>query len=102
MITSGFATEEHRKIKPVFHGNIFQILSVAYTYIRTYIRYWPLQPFSQDYGLVSNNTHVVFVNFICEWWNLQFKVDSERQIFEQLFHGRLILFTFGVFVRNLL
>ena len=43
--------------------------------IRTYIHNWPLQPFSQDYGLASYTAHVV-----C----------SERQIFEELFHGRFI------------
>ena len=32
----------------------------------TYIHNWPLQPFSQDYGLVSHTTHVVCVNFIHE------------------------------------
>ena len=47
-------------------------------------------PFSQDYGLASHTTHVVSVNFIREWRDLQFNVDSERQIFEKLFHGRFI------------
>ena len=28
---------------------------------------WLLQPFSQDYGLVSHSTHDVCVNFIREW-----------------------------------
>ena len=31
--------------------------------------------------LVSHTTYVVFVNFIHKWRDLQFKVDSERQIF---------------------
>ena len=31
--------------------------------------------------LVSHTTYVVCVNFIHKWRNLQFKVDSERQIF---------------------
>ena len=36
--------------------------------------------------LVSHTTHVVCVNFIREWGDIQFKVDSERQIFfEKLF-----------------
>ena len=61
---------------------------------------WSLQPFSQDYDLVSHTTYVVCVNFIHEWWDLQFKVDSERQIFEKLFMA--ILFTLRVFARNLL
>ena len=58
--------------------------------IHTYIHYWPLQPFSQDYGLVSHTTHVVCVNFISEWREVHFNVDSERGIFEKLFHGRFI------------
>ena len=53
----------------------------------TCIHNWPLQPFSQDYGLASHTTHVVCVNFIHQW---QFNVDSERQIFEKLFHDRFI------------
>ena len=39
---------------------------------------------------VSHTTHVVCVNFIREWLDLQFNIDSERQIFEKLFHGRFI------------
>ena len=46
-----------------------------------YIYNCPLQPFSQDYGRASHTTHVVCVNFIREWRDLQFNVDSERQIF---------------------
>ena len=67
-----------------------------------YIHNWPLQPFSQDYGLVSHTTHVVCVNFIRKCGKvLQFNVDPELQIFEKLFHGRFI-FTLRVFPRNLL
>ena len=58
--------------------------------LHTYIHNWPLQPFSQDYGLASHTTHVVCVNFKHEWRDLQFNVDSERKIFEKLFHGRFI------------
>ena len=47
--------------------------------------------------LVCHTTYVVFVNFIYKWRNLQFKVDSERQIFFMA-----ILFTRRVFARNLL
>ena len=36
----------------------------------TYIHNWPLQPFSQDYGLASETTHVVCVNFIRVWRDL--------------------------------
>ena len=35
-----------------------------------YIQNWPLQPFSQDYVLVSHATYVVCVNFICDWRDL--------------------------------
>ena len=31
---------------------------VAGLFLYTYIHNWPLQPFSQDYGLVSHTTHV--------------------------------------------
>ena len=57
--------------------------------IHTYIHNWSLQPFSQDYGLASYTTHVVFVNFMCEWRDLQLYVDSERQNFEKLFHSEI-------------
>ena len=50
----------------------------------TYIHNWSLQPFSQDYDLYSI-THLVCVNFIHVWWDLQFKVKTEHQIFEKLF-----------------
>ena len=55
--------------------------------IPQYNNNWPLQPLNQDYGLAS---HVVCVSFIREWRDLQFNADSDRQIFEKLFHGRLI------------
>ena len=37
--------------------------------------------------LVSHTTYVVFVNFMYKWRDLQFKFDSERQIFWETFHG---------------
>ena len=50
----------------------------------TYIHNWSLQPFSQDQ--VSHTIYVLCVLiFIHKRQNLQFKVDSERQIFEKLF-----------------
>ena len=51
-------------------------------------------------GLASHTTHVVCVNFIQLWRNSQFKVVSERQIFEKLFMA--FIFTLRVFARNLL
>ena len=67
----------------------------------TYIHNWPLQAFSQDYGLASHTTHVVCVNFIGEWWYLQFNVDTEQHICEKLFSWHFY-FTLRVFARNLL
>ena len=42
-------------------------------------------PFSQGYDLVSHTTHVVYVNIIHDNRYLEFKDDSEQQIFEKLF-----------------
>ena len=53
---------------------------------RGYMHNWPLQFFSYDYGVASHTNYVVCLNFICEWRDVQFTVDSERQIFEKLFH----------------
>ena len=36
----------------------------------TYIHNWPLQAFSQDYGLACHTTYVVCVNFIRKWRDL--------------------------------
>ena len=40
--------------------------------------------------LDSHTIYVECVNFMHKWWNLQFKVDSERQIFLETFHGNYI------------
>ena len=56
----------------------------------TYIQNWPLQSFSQDYGVASYITHFVCFNFIRKWRDVQFNVNPERQIFVKLFHGRFI------------
>ena len=48
--------------------------------------------------LVSHITCVVCVNFIHKCRDLQFEVDSERQIFWELFMA--ILFTLRIFARN--
>ena len=40
--------------------------------------------------LVSHTTYVVCANFIHKWRDLQFKVDSERQIFWEIFQGNCI------------
>ena len=46
----------------------------------SYTHNWSLQPFSQEYDLVFYITYVVYVNFIHEWQDLQFKVDSELRL----------------------
>ena len=69
--------------------------------IHTYIHNWPLQPFSQDYGLVSHTTHVVCVNFIRELSDLQFNVNSERLIFWEAFSWQIYLLS-ELLARNLL
>ena len=50
---------------------------------------WPSQNFSQHYGLVSHTTQVMYLNFIRER-EIQCNIESEWQIFEQLFHFRFI------------
>ena len=77
---------------------IFSLSNVTTSYIHTYIHNWPLQPFSQDYGLVSHTAHVVCVNFISKQRYLQFNVDSERQIFKKFLHGNFI--ALRVFARH--
>ena len=89
-------------LSDALQGNILWQLLNCYNLIKdniyTYIHNWPLKSFSQDYCLASYTTHVVGVNFIREWRDLQSNVGSERQIFEKLFHRSL--FTFRVFARN--
>ena len=53
--------------------------------------------------LVFHTTYVVYVNFIHNWRDILFKVDSERQIFWETFHGNFICSCQKfVFARNLL
>ena len=57
----------------------------------TYIHHWSLQPFSQGYWpSFSHYLCCVWVNFIYKWRDLQFTVNSERQIFCETFHGNFI------------
>ena len=58
---------------------------IHYLYTHMYIHNWPLQTFSQDYDLASHTTYFVCFNFIHEWWDLQFKIDSEIQFYSQSF-----------------
>ena len=52
-----------------------------------YVHNWSLTTFSQDYDLTS---HLWALICIHERRDVQFKVDSGRQIFEKLFHGNFI------------
>ena len=70
--------------------NALECRKIPSRFIHKHIHFWPIKPFSQDYSLAYHTTHVVCVHFMHEWWDLQFNVDSERQIFETIFHGRNI------------
>ena len=74
---------------------IFSVLRGLHTY--TYI-IGHYNPSVSIIDLASHTTYVVCVSFIHKWWDLQFKVDSKRQIFKKLFMA--ILFTLRVFARN--
>ena len=52
--------------------------------------------------LVSHTTYFVCVNFIDKWRDLQFTVDTERQIYFLRNFSWQFLFTLRVFARNLL
>ena len=54
--------------------------SSFWSYIYTYI-IGHYNPSVRIIDLVSKTTNVVCINFIHKWWDLQFKVDSERKIF---------------------
>ena len=56
-----------------------------------YIHNWPLQPFSQDYGLALHATYVECVNLIYKWQDLHFKVNCEQQILEKTFSWQVYL-----------
>ena len=57
------------------HQNNYTFL-IRYTYIIGHNN-----PSVRIIDLVSHTTYIVCVNFIHKWWDLQFKVDFERQIF---------------------
>ena len=54
--------------------------SYTYTVLHTYI-IGHYKPSVRIIDLVSHTTYIVFVTFMQKWRDLQFKVDSERQIF---------------------
>ena len=86
------STPNGRFFEKLFNGRFIYSQSFYQKSIPAYIHKWPLQSFSHYYDLASHTTHVVCVNFIREWLDLQFNVDSGRQIFEKLSHGRFIYF----------
>ena len=59
-------------------------------YLHTYI-IGHYNPSVRIIDLVSHITYVVCVNFIHKWWDLQFKFDSERQIFLRNFSWQYYL-----------
>ena len=67
-----------------------------------YIHNWPLQLFSQGYGVASDTTHVEGVNFIHEWRDGTYRLTSSpnyRFLRNFFMTG---LFTLRVVARNLL
>ena len=69
------------KLRENTNGNLADVRLYSHIFVHTYVHNWSLKPFSQYYGLASHTTHVLCVNFICEWWDIQFNGYSERQIF---------------------
>ena len=59
--------------------------STKYTYING-----SYNPSVRIIDLVSHTNYVVCVTFIHKWRDLQFKVDSELQVFWETFHGNII------------
>ena len=42
--------------------------------------------YNPSFMITSHTVDVVCFNFIREWWDVQFNVNSERLIFEKVFH----------------
>ena len=59
-----------------------------------------LRIFGQDYNLASHTTHVVCVNFIREWPDLQFNSTPNDGFLGNIFVAGL--FTLRVFARNMM
>ena len=59
----------------------------------TYIHNWSLHVFNRAYDLNSHNTYVMSVNFIHECRDPQIEGHSKWQIFQKLFHGKIIVFS---------
>ena len=63
--------------------------------ISTFIHNWSLKSFNQNYDLAPHTAYVVCVNFIRD---LQFNVDSERQLFEKLFRDNFLYSRRNIFL----
>ena len=72
-----------------FLRNIFMAEFLSEIYIHTYI-IGHYKPSVRILDLVSHTTYTVCVKFIYKKRDLQFELDSERQIFEKHFLGRFI------------
>ena len=80
--------------------NANNISSATDNTYNSYINNWPLQPFSQNYGLASDTTHVVCVNFFLYVSGGTYSLTStpnERFLRNVSWQ---ILFTLRVFARN--
>ena len=66
----------------------------------TDIHNWPLQSFSQDYGLASHSTHVVYVNFFYTFVLGRLTSTPNYRFLRNFFMAGL--FALRVFARNLL
>ena len=72
-------------VKIYWHGKFLWIVLYFLALSDARSHNWSLKSFNQDYDLASHTIYVVCINFIHEWRDLQFKVDSERQIFWETF-----------------
>ena len=70
----------HKLFPPYCCFYLYYFFTFHYTY----------NPSARIIDLISHTTYVVFVNFIHKWRDLQFEVDSERQIFWETFHNNFI------------
>ena len=77
-----------KSAKYLFFFDLKKLLNIISNYIHIYI-IGHYNPSVRIIDLVPHATYVVCVNFIHKWRDLQFKVDSERQIWET-FHGNFI------------
>ena len=57
--------------------------TLSYTFAYTYV----IDYYNPSVIIIDLVLYNTFVNFIYEWRDLPFKVDSERQIFWETFHG---------------